>query len=182
STIKEAMEKQMRAERDKRAAILHAEGERAAKILTAEGTRQQEILEAQGDQQGQILRADGEAKAVERVFQAVHHNDADPKVLAYKYLEMLPHLSEGENNTFFVIPGEFTEAIKTVSSAFGAEAQTQASTGSSKPERRSDDEEATAHADELRELTEGEAAGMNASESAEHAAKLAQDAVSEARA
>lgn len=182
STIKEAMEKQMRAERDKRAAILHAEGERAAKILTAEGTRQQEILEAQGDQQGRILRADGEAKAVERVFQAVHHNDADPKVLAYKYLEMLPHLSEGENNTFFVIPGEFTEAIKTVSSAFGAEAQTQASTGSSKPERRSDDEEATAHADELRELTEGEAAGMNASESAEHAAKLAQDAVSEARA
>src|SRR5699024_4344984 len=131
STIKEAMEKQMRAERDKRAAILHAEGERAAKILTAEGTRQQEILEAQGDQQGRILRADGEAKAVERVFQAVHHNDADPKVLAYKYLEMLPHLSEGENNTFFVIPGEFTEAIKTVSSAFGAEAQTQASTGSS---------------------------------------------------
>src|SRR5690625_5064129 len=135
STIKEAMEKQMRAERDKRAAILHAEAERAAKILTAEGTRQQEILEAQGDQQGQILRADGEAMAVERVFQALHHNDADPKVLAYKYLEMLPHLSEGENNTFFVIPGEFTEAIKTVSSPFGADAQATAPTGSPGPER-----------------------------------------------
>jgi len=71
-TIKEAMEKQMRAERDKRAAILHAEGERQAKILTAEGTRQQEILVAQGDQQAAILRADGEARAVDLVFQAVH--------------------------------------------------------------------------------------------------------------
>src|SRR5699024_3853677 len=78
-TIKEAMEKQMRAERDKRAVILHAEGERQSKILTAEGTRQQDILEAQGAQQSSILRADGEAKALERVFQAVHRNDADPK-------------------------------------------------------------------------------------------------------
>jgi len=117
-TIKEAMEKQMRAERDKRAQILHAEGERQSKILTAEGTRQQEILEAQGAQQSQILRADGEAKAVERVFQAVHRNNADPKVLAYKYLETLPDLANGDNSTFFVIPGEFTEAIKTISSAF----------------------------------------------------------------
>ncbi|GAU69668.1 hypothetical protein SSP35_14_00010, partial [Streptomyces sp. NBRC 110611] len=87
NTIKEAMEKQMRAERDKRAAILHAEGDRQAKILTAEGTKQKDILEAQGTQQAMILRADGEAKAVERVFQAVHRNNADPKVLAYKYLE-----------------------------------------------------------------------------------------------
>src|ERR671910_1010602 len=119
STIKEAMEKQMRAERDKRAVILHAEGERQSKILTAEGTRQQEILEAQGDQQAAILRADGEAKAVELVFQAVHHNNADPKVLAYKYLETLPHLASGGNNTFWVIPGELTQAIRTVTDAFG---------------------------------------------------------------
>jgi regulator of protease activity HflC (stomatin/prohibitin superfamily) len=81
-TIKEAMEKQMRAERDKRAAILHAEGERQAKILTAEGTRQQEILVAQGDQQAAILRADGEARAVDLVFQAVHRNNADPQAQA----------------------------------------------------------------------------------------------------
>jgi regulator of protease activity HflC (stomatin/prohibitin superfamily) len=118
-SIKEAMEKQMRAERDKRAAILHAEGERQAKILTAEGTRQQEILEAQGDQQARVLRADGEAQAVERVFQAVHRNNADPKVLAYKYLETLPHLADGGNNTFWVIPGELTQAIRTVTDAFG---------------------------------------------------------------
>ncbi|WP_425826100.1 SPFH domain-containing protein [Streptomyces fractus] len=119
NTIKEAMEKQMRAERDKRAAILHAEGERQAKILTAEGTKQKDILEAQGTQQAMILRADGEAKAVERVFQAVHRNNADPKILAYKYLETLPHLAKSENNTFWVIPGELTEAVRSVSSAFG---------------------------------------------------------------
>ncbi|MGW4049894.1 SPFH domain-containing protein [Streptomyces sp. NPDC004779] len=119
NTIKEAMEKQMRAERDKRAAILHAEGERQAKILTAEGTKQKDILEAQGTQQAMILRADGEAKAVERVFQAVHRNNADPKILAYKYLETLPHLARSENNTFWVIPGELTEAVRAVTSAFG---------------------------------------------------------------
>jgi regulator of protease activity HflC (stomatin/prohibitin superfamily) len=118
TTIKEAMEKQMRAERDKRAAILHAEGERQAKILTAEGTRQQEILVAQGDQQAAILRADGEARAVDLVFQAVHRNNADPKVLAYKYLETLPQLARS-GNTFWVIPGELTQAISTISEAFG---------------------------------------------------------------
>ncbi|GAA2126578.1 SPFH domain-containing protein [Streptomyces synnematoformans] len=118
-SIKEAMEKQMRAERDKRAAILHAEGERQAKILTAEGTKQSDILEAQGTQQAMILRADGEAQSVERVFQAVHRNNADPKILAYKYLETLPHLANSDNNTFWVIPGELTEAVRTVTTAFG---------------------------------------------------------------
>ena len=120
STIKEAMEKQMRAERDKRAAILHAEGDRQARILTAEGTRQQEILVAEGQQQAAILRADGEAKALEQVFQSVHRNDADPKVLAYKYLEMLPHLAHA-GNTFWVIPGELTQAVGAVTKAFRGE-------------------------------------------------------------
>jgi regulator of protease activity HflC (stomatin/prohibitin superfamily) len=120
STIKEAMEKQMRAERDKRAAILHAEGDRQARILTAEGTRQQEILLAEGQQKAAILRADGEAKALEQVFQAVHRNDADPKVLAYKYLEMLPHLAQA-GNTFWVIPGELTQAVGAVTKAFHGE-------------------------------------------------------------
>lgn len=119
-SIKEAMEKQMRAERDKRAVILHAEGERQSLILTAEGTRNKLILEAEGHQQAMILEADGEAKALERVFQAIHANDADPKVLAYKYLEMLPRLAENGNG-YFVIPGELTEAVKTVTSAFAAE-------------------------------------------------------------
>lgn len=120
TTIKEAMEKQMRAERDKRAAILHAEGERQSLILTAEGTRAKQILEAEGRQQAMVLEADGEAKALERVFQAVHANNADPRVLAYKYLEMLPRLAENGNG-YFVIPGELTEAVKTVTSAFAAQ-------------------------------------------------------------
>lgn len=107
----------MRAERDKRAAILHAEGDRQAKILTAEGTRQQEILLAQGDQQAAILRAEGQARAVELVFQAVHRNDADPKVLAYKYLETLPQLAK-DGNTMWIIPGELTQAIHAVTEAF----------------------------------------------------------------
>lgn len=119
-SIKEAMEKQMRAERDKRAAILHAEGERAALILTAEGYRNKEILEAEGHQQAMVLEADGEARALERVFQAVHANDADPKVLAYKYLDMLPRLA-ASGNGYLVIPSELTEAVKTVSSAFATD-------------------------------------------------------------
>ncbi len=129
-TIKEAMEKQMRAERDKRAAILHAEGERQSLILTAEGMRNKLILEAEGQQQAMILEADGEAKALERVFQAVHANDADPKVLAYKYLEMLPRLAE-HGNGYFVIPGELTEAVKTVTSAFTSDRGKDGATASS---------------------------------------------------
>ena len=116
-SIQEAMEKQMRAERDKRALILHAEGERQSLILTAEGTRAKLILEAEGRQQAKVLDADGEARALERVFQAVHENDADPQVLAYKYLEMLPRLAE-HGNGYFVIPGELSEAMRTVTSAF----------------------------------------------------------------
>ncbi|WP_299927209.1 SPFH domain-containing protein [uncultured Nocardioides sp.] len=108
-SIQEAMEKQMRAERDKRAVILHAEGERQSLILTAEGR-----------QQAKILEAEGEARALERVFQAVHDNDADPQVLAYKYLEMLPRLAENGNG-YFVIPGELSEAMRTVTSAFTAD-------------------------------------------------------------
>ncbi|ANH36749.1 Modulator of FtsH protease HflK [Nocardioides dokdonensis FR1436] len=133
--IKEAMEKQMRAERDKRAAILHAEGQRQSLILTAEGTRNKLILEAEGRQQARILEADGEAKAVERVFQSVHANDADPKVLAYKYLEMLPRLAENGNG-YFVIPGELTEAVRTVTSAFAAQSDDVRPTPAPSPARK----------------------------------------------
>ncbi|WP_328532119.1 SPFH/Band 7/PHB domain protein [Nocardioides sp. NBC_00368] len=130
ASIKEAMEKQMRAERDKRAAILHAEGKRASLILEAEGTRQRSILEAEGHQQARVLEADGEAKALERVFQAVHANDADAKVLAYKYLEMLPSLA-AHGNSFWVIPGELTEAMRTVTGAFADTASKSVDNGNS---------------------------------------------------
>ena len=135
-SIKEAMEKQMRAERDKRAVILHAEGERQSLILTAEGTRNKLILEAEGRQQAMILEADGEANALERVFQSVHANDADPKVLAYKYLEMLPRLAENGNG-WFVIPGELTEAVRTVTSAFAPEPGAAARPSAPVPTQRS---------------------------------------------
>ena len=121
-SVKDAMEKQMRAEREKRAAILTAEGVRQSKILTAEGDKQSEILRAEGDRQGAILRAEGEAAAISQVFQAIHDNDPDPKLLAYQYLQTLPQIASGPGNTFWVIPGEVTSALKAVTSAFSGAA------------------------------------------------------------
>ncbi|WP_067185982.1 SPFH domain-containing protein [Microtetraspora niveoalba] len=117
-TIKEAMEKQMRAERDKRAAILTAEGLRQSQILTAEGEKQSAILRAEGERTSQILKAEGQAQAIDEVFQAVHRNDPDPKMLAYQYLQVLPQLANGQGNTFWVIPSEVTSALQGVSRAF----------------------------------------------------------------
>ena len=117
-SVKDAMEKQMRAEREKRATILTAEGARQSAILTAEGDRQSAILRAEGDKQSAILRAEGEAQAIAHVFQAVHDNDPDPKLLAYQYLQTLPQLANGAGNTFWVIPSEMTSALKAVTSAF----------------------------------------------------------------
>src|SRR3954468_24873612 len=117
-TIKDAMEKQMRAERDKRAAILSAEGQRQSQILTAEGDKQGAVLRAEGNRTARILKAEGEAKAIDEVFQAVHRNDPDPKLLAYQYLQTLPQLAQGPGNTFFVIPSEVTAALSGVSRAF----------------------------------------------------------------
>ena len=118
-SVKDAMEKQMRAEREKRAAILTAEGVRASKILTAEGEKQSAILTAEGVRQAKILTAEGEAQAISAVFQAVHDNDPDPKLLAYQYLQTLPQLAQGAGNTFWVIPSEVTSALRSVASAFG---------------------------------------------------------------
>jgi regulator of protease activity HflC (stomatin/prohibitin superfamily) len=110
-TIQEAMEKQMRADRDKRAAILTAEGVKQSQILTAEGEKQSAILRAQGERESQILRSEGQAKAIETVFRAVHEGDPDPKLLAYQYLQMLPQLATGDANTIWVIPSELTQAL-----------------------------------------------------------------------
>jgi regulator of protease activity HflC (stomatin/prohibitin superfamily) len=120
-SVVDAMEKQMRAEREKRAAILTAEGLRQSKILTAEGEKQSSILRAEGDRESQILRAEGQAQAIGAVFQAVHLNDADPKVLAYQYLQTLPQLAQAQGSTFWVIPSEVTTALKTLATAFGGE-------------------------------------------------------------
>jgi regulator of protease activity HflC (stomatin/prohibitin superfamily) len=118
-SVKDAMEKQMRAEREKRAAVLTAEGVKQSKILTAEGEKQSSILNAEGAKQSAILRAEGQAQAIAAVFQAVHDNDPDPKLLAYQYLQTLPQLAQGPGNTFWVIPSEVTTALRSVASAFG---------------------------------------------------------------
>ena len=120
-TIVDAMEKQMRAEREKRAAILTAEGVKQAKILTAEGEKQSNILTAEGEKQSAILRSEGQAQAIGTVFQAVHRNDADPKLLAWQYLQTLPQLAQGPGNTMWVIPSEVTSALKAITSAFGGQ-------------------------------------------------------------
>ena len=113
-SVVDAMEKQMRAEREKRAAILTAEGVRQSKILTAEGEKQSSILRAEGDRQSSILRAEGQAQAI----RSIKAGDPDPKVLAYQYLQTLPLLAQGEGNTFWVIPSEVTTALKSLSTAF----------------------------------------------------------------
>jgi len=116
-SIQEAMEKQMRAERDRRAAILQAEGYKQSQILTAEGEKQSAILRAEGQRESQVLYAEGQSKAIERVFRAIHEGDADPKLLAYQYLQMLPQIAQGESNKVWIIPSEFTQALGQLGSA-----------------------------------------------------------------
>jgi len=120
-SVKDAMEKQMRAEREKRAAILNAEGVRQSQILTADGDKQGNILRAEGEKQSAILKAEGQAQAIGTVFQSIHENDPDPKLLAYQYLQTLPQLAQGPGNTVWMVPSELTSALKMLSSAFGGE-------------------------------------------------------------
>jgi regulator of protease activity HflC (stomatin/prohibitin superfamily) len=118
-SIQEAMEKQMRAERDRRAAILNAEGVKQSQILTAEGEKQSAVLRAEGAKQAAILRSEGEAKAIDTVFRAIHAGDPDPKLLSYQYLQMLPQLAQGEANKIFIIPSEFSQALSNLGGAAG---------------------------------------------------------------
>jgi regulator of protease activity HflC (stomatin/prohibitin superfamily) len=111
-TIKDAMEKQMRADRDKRAAILTAEGVKQSQILTAEGDRQASILRAEGSARAQVLRAEGEANAIQQVFTAIHTGNPDQKLLAYQYLQMLPEIAKGDSNKVWIVPSELGEALK----------------------------------------------------------------------
>src|SRR6476661_1342340 len=119
ATIQEAMEQQMRADRNKRAAILNAEGVKQSQILTAEGEKQSAILRAEGQRQAQILNAEGQAKAIDTVFSAIHTGNPDPKLLAYQYLTMLPQIAQGDSNKVWVIPSEFTGALDQLRGALG---------------------------------------------------------------
>src|SRR3954467_7568920 len=111
ATIQDAMEKQMRAERDRRATILTAEGVKQSQILTAEGEKQGAILKAEGRREAQVLEAEGQSKAITTVFDAIHRGDADQKLLAYQYLQVLPQIAQGESNKVWIIPSEVTAAL-----------------------------------------------------------------------
>ena len=132
-TVQEAMEKQMRAERDRRAAILTAEGVKQSQILTAEGEKQAAVLKAEGARTAAILRAEGESKAIDTVFSAIHANQPDERLLTYQYLQMLPQLAQGSANKVFLIPSEFSQAFKQLGEALRGDAGAQATPNGAVP-------------------------------------------------
>src|SRR5450432_699620 len=130
ASIKDSMEKQMRADRDKRAAILTAEGFKQSQILTAEGEKQSAILKAEGqaqaavtqataDAKAQALRAEGQAQAIGTVFKAIHDGRPDAELLAYQYLQMLPQIAKGDANKLWIVPSEMGKALEGLGSILG---------------------------------------------------------------
>jgi regulator of protease activity HflC (stomatin/prohibitin superfamily) len=118
-SVQESMEKQMKAERDRRAAILTAEGIKASNILTAEGEKQSSILRAEGSAQARILEAQGQARAIQEVFDAIHRGKPTQKLLAYQYLQVLPQLARGDSNKMWIIPSELTDALRGIGNTLG---------------------------------------------------------------
>jgi regulator of protease activity HflC (stomatin/prohibitin superfamily) len=130
-SIKDSMEKQMRADREKRAVILTAEGSRQAAILTAEGSKQSAILTAEGEREArilraqaereaQILKAQGEGQAIQTVFQAIHDGRPDQSLLAYQYLQMMPKIAEGDANKVWIVPSEIGKALEGLGSTMNS--------------------------------------------------------------
>ncbi|GAA1955464.1 SPFH domain-containing protein [Catenulispora subtropica] len=119
ASIQDSMEKQMRADRDRRAAILSAEGFKQSQILTAEGEKQAAVLRAEGEAKARALQAEGEAAAIRKVFEAIHDGNADNQVMAYQYLQQLPKIAEGDSNKLWIIPSEFGKALENVGGALG---------------------------------------------------------------
>ena len=122
ASIQDSMEKQMRADRDKRAAILSAEGSKQSAILTAEGERQAAVLRARGESEAAVLRAEadakaqaarakGQAEAIGTVFQAIHDGNPDQRLLAYQYMQMLPQIAQGDANKVWIVPSEIGKAL-----------------------------------------------------------------------
>ena len=112
--IQEAMEKQMRAERERRESILKAEGEKRSSILIAEGEKESVILRAEAEKQSQIKKAEGEAEAILKIKQAeaqgidlIKKAGADEKVIALKSLEALSNIANG-NSTKIIVPSDLS--------------------------------------------------------------------------
>ncbi len=130
-SIQDSMEKQMRADRDKRAAILSAEGSKQSAILTAEGERQAAVLKARGDSEALVLRAEadakaqaararGQAEAISTVFRAIHEGNPDQRLLAYQYMQMLPQIAKGDANKVWIVPSEISKALEGIGGFFSA--------------------------------------------------------------
>ena len=133
-SIQDSMEKQMRADREKRAMILTAEGERESAIKTAEGQKQAAILAAEGqkqaailaaeaERQSSILRAQGEAKAIEKLFAAVKRSKPTPELLAYQYLQTLPEMAKGDANKVWVVPSDLNKALEGFARSLGVKGE-----------------------------------------------------------
>src|ERR1700690_1832194 len=131
ASIQGSMEKQMRADRDKRAAILSAEGAKASAILTAEGEKQAAVLRARGEAEAEVVRAEadataqaararGQAQAIATVFRAIHDGNPDQRLLAYKYLQALPEIAQGDANNLWIVPREITKALEGIGNFFGS--------------------------------------------------------------
>jgi regulator of protease activity HflC (stomatin/prohibitin superfamily) len=121
ASVQDSMEKQMRAERDRRATILNAEGVKQSQILTAEGDKQSSILRAEGQAQAAILKAQGESRAILQVFDAIHRGNADPKLLAYQYLQVLPQVANSSSSKLWIVPAELTQALRGITNALGGD-------------------------------------------------------------
>ena len=172
-SIRDSMEKQMRAERERRATILNAEGHKQSQILTAEGDKQAAVLRAEGDRTSRILQAEGQAKAIKTVFDAIHTADPNPQVLAYQYMQALPQIAAGQSNKVWIIPAELTRALEGIGGALGGLTGMGNVPGTVRPEAEATAAEIEAAHDVEAAAEEARAAASSAADAAKEASAAA---------